>query len=167
MATRAEITTKYAKAYKKATKKTKGAVLGEVVAVTGWTRDNARRLTQAADHPPGPGRTVATRPRKPRASKYPYDAMNILQRMWAISGPQAAIICTRQCGSSSTSPKPTTSSSTARDATPRVGQETADDEAGHDRPVPGTSAVQRRHRWALDDEAWHVVTLSDHDPAGW
>lgn len=35
MATRAEITTKYAKAYKKATKRTKEAVLDEVVAVTG------------------------------------------------------------------------------------------------------------------------------------
>ncbi|WP_209325920.1 integrase catalytic domain-containing protein [Brevibacterium renqingii] len=89
MATRAEITTKYAKAYKKATKKTKGAVLDEVVAVTGWTRDNARRrLTQAANHPPGPGRTVATQPRKPRARKYSYDATRTLQRVWAISGGQ-------------------------------------------------------------------------------
>ncbi|MCF2572115.1 hypothetical protein [Brevibacterium sp. UCMA 11754] len=51
MATRAEITTKYARQYKKASKKNKGAVLKEVVAVTGWTRDNARRrLTQAAKH---------------------------------------------------------------------------------------------------------------------
>lgn len=89
MATRAEITTKYAKAYKKAAKKTKGAVLDEVVAVTGWSRDNARRrLRQAANQPPGRGRNVATRPRKPRARKYSYDAVKVLQRVWAISGGQ-------------------------------------------------------------------------------
>lgn len=89
MATRAEITTKYAREYAKAAKKTKGAVLDEVVAVTGWTRDNARRrLTQAATHPPGPGRQVAKQDRKPRARKYSYDAVKVLQRVWAISGGQ-------------------------------------------------------------------------------
>ncbi|NJC58139.1 hypothetical protein [Brevibacterium marinum] len=89
MATRTEITTKYARQYKKASKKNKGAVLDEVVAVTGWTRDNARRrLTQASKHPPGPGRQVAKQPRKPRARKYSYDAVKVLQRVWAISGGQ-------------------------------------------------------------------------------
>ncbi|WP_131259978.1 hypothetical protein [Brevibacterium aurantiacum] len=89
MATRAEITTKYARQYKKATKKNKSAVLNEVIAVTGWTRDNARRrLTQAAKHPPGTGRQVTKHDRKPRARKYSYDAVKILQRVWAISGGQ-------------------------------------------------------------------------------
>lgn len=87
MATRADITTKYAKAYKKATKKTKGTLLDQIVAVTGWTRDNARRrLTQAANHPPGPGETIATRVREPRARKYSYDAVKTLRRVWATSG---------------------------------------------------------------------------------
>lgn len=40
MATRAEITTKYAKAYKMATKKTKGTVLDEVVAVAAGQRQD-------------------------------------------------------------------------------------------------------------------------------
>ncbi|MGZ1492641.1 hypothetical protein [Brevibacterium sediminis] len=89
MATRAEITTKYAREYAKAAKKTKGVVLDEVVAVTGWTRDNARRrLTQAATHPPGPCRQVAKQDRKPRARKYSYDALKVLQHVWAISGGQ-------------------------------------------------------------------------------
>ena len=89
MATRAEITTKYAKAYTKATKKNKGTILGEVIAVTGWSRDNARRrLTQAATRPPGPGRQVAHQARAPRARKYSYDALTVLQRVWAISGGQ-------------------------------------------------------------------------------
>lgn len=89
MTTRAEITTKYAKTYTKAPKKTKSAILNEVIAVTGWSRDNARRrLTQAAHHPPGPGRQVAKAPRKPRARKYSYDATKTLQRVWAISGGQ-------------------------------------------------------------------------------
>lgn len=89
MATRAEITTKYARQYKKASKKNKGAVLNEVIAVTGWSRDNARRrLTHAAKHPPGRGQQVASRARSPRARKYSYDAIKVLQRVWAISGGQ-------------------------------------------------------------------------------
>jgi len=43
MASRAEVTTKYAKAYGLASKKDKGRVLDQVVEVTGWSRDNARR----------------------------------------------------------------------------------------------------------------------------
>jgi len=79
MTSRAEITTRYAKAYVKAAKKDKGkvldqvvqVVLDQVVQVTGWSRDNARRrLTAAAMRPPGSGRSSAKRPRKPRAAKY-------------------------------------------------------------------------------------------------
>ena len=43
MQSRAEVTTRYAKAYVKASKKDKGRILGEVVGVTRWSRDNARR----------------------------------------------------------------------------------------------------------------------------
>lgn len=43
MSSRGEITRKYARAYAAASKKDKGRLLAEVVAVTGWSRDNARR----------------------------------------------------------------------------------------------------------------------------
>ena len=64
MGTRAEITTKLAKAYAKVSKKDKGRLLDEVVAVTGWSRDSARRrLSGAAKLSPGSRRQVAKRPR--------------------------------------------------------------------------------------------------------
>ncbi len=86
---RAEITTRYASAYVKAGRVAKGRVLDEVVSVTGWSRDNARRrLVAAAKRPPGGGRQVAQRPRKPRARKYSYDALKVLQTVWAASGGQ-------------------------------------------------------------------------------
>jgi hypothetical protein len=89
MQSRAEVTTRYAKAYRKAAKKDKGRVLDEVVSVTGWSRDNARRrLVAAANRPPGAGRQVATQPRRPRARKFSYDALKVLQRVWAASGGQ-------------------------------------------------------------------------------
>lgn len=89
MTSRAEVTTKYAKEYVKARKKDKGRVLDEVVSVTGWSRDNARRrLTAAARLAPGRGRPVALRARKARAQKYSYDARKVLQQVWAASGGQ-------------------------------------------------------------------------------
>jgi hypothetical protein len=89
MKSRAEVTTRYARAYAKASKKDKGRVLDQVVAVTGWSRDNARRrLVAAANKPPGSGRQVARQPRKPRAPKYSYDTLRVLQRVWAASGGQ-------------------------------------------------------------------------------
>ena len=89
MQSRAEVTARFAKAYVKASKKEKGRVLDEVVAVTGWSRDNARRrLVAAAKRPPGGGRQVAKAPRKARSSKYSYDAVKVLQRVWAASGGQ-------------------------------------------------------------------------------
>jgi hypothetical protein len=89
MASRAEVTTRYAKAYVKASKKDRGWILDQVVDVTGWSRDNARRrLTAAAKRPPGLGRSVAKRPRKPRSPKYSYDTRKVLQKVWAASGGQ-------------------------------------------------------------------------------
>ncbi|WP_204903546.1 integrase catalytic domain-containing protein [Mycobacterium riyadhense] len=89
MASRGEITTKYAKAYVKASKKDKGLILDQVMSVTDWSRDNARRrLTGAAKRRAGTGRGVAARPRKPRTPKYSYDALKVLQRVWAASGGQ-------------------------------------------------------------------------------
>lgn len=89
MGSRAEVTARFARAYAKASKADKGRVLDQVVEVTGWSRDNARRrLVAAAKRPPGAGRRVAVAPRKPRASKYSYDALKLLQRVWAASGGQ-------------------------------------------------------------------------------
>lgn len=83
MATRVEITAKYARAYAKASKKERGQLLDEVVAVTGWSRDNARRRLAQAAKP----RPRAVKPaRKPRGRKYSYDATKVLQRVWAFSG---------------------------------------------------------------------------------
>lgn len=80
MRSRAEVTTRYAKAHVQAGKKQRGQILDQVVAVTGWSRDNARRgLTAAAKAPPGPGRQVAGRPRESRAPKYFYDATRVLR----------------------------------------------------------------------------------------
>ncbi|MGV0952466.1 MAG: integrase [Azonexus sp.] len=90
MASRVEITRRYAKAYLKAGKKGKGRVLDEVVSVTGWSRDNARRrlVTAARRPPPGTGRQVSKGARKPRAAKFSYEAIKVLQRVWAASGGQ-------------------------------------------------------------------------------
>jgi len=89
MRSRAEVTTRYAKAYVKAGKSGKGRILDEVVSVTGWSRDNARRrLRAAAKRPPGAGRQVAVVARKPRSPKYSYDTRKVLQRVWAVSGGQ-------------------------------------------------------------------------------
>lgn len=87
MASRAEITARYARAYVKACKKDRGRVLDQVVAVTGWSRDNARRrLSAAAKGSAGAG--VARRPRRPRAPKYCLDTLKVLQKVWAASGGQ-------------------------------------------------------------------------------
>lgn len=40
MKTRAEVTTRYAKAYAKASKKDRGRILDAVLSVTDWSRDN-------------------------------------------------------------------------------------------------------------------------------
>ena len=89
MNSRAEVTTRYAKAYVRAAKGDKGRILDEVVGVTGWSRDNARRrLSVAAKRPPGGGRQVAVAGRKRRSPKYSYDAVKVLQRVWAASGGQ-------------------------------------------------------------------------------
>nr|WP_181407307.1 DDE-type integrase/transposase/recombinase [Mycobacterium celatum] len=88
MSSRAEITARFARAYLKAPKAGKGKILDQVVAVTGWSRDNARRRLTAAARPPGPGRQVAKRPRRQRNPKYSYDALKVLQKVWAASGGQ-------------------------------------------------------------------------------
>jgi len=83
---RAEITRAYAREYAQASKGARGRMLDEVVAVTGWSRDHARRRLAGASRPTG--RRRGLRPGKPRALKFSYDARKVLQRIWAISGGQ-------------------------------------------------------------------------------
>src|SRR5260370_7062822 len=91
MTSRAEITTRFARAYVKASKKARGQILDQVVEVTGWSRDNARRrLSAAAKRSPGAGRSVAKRPRRPRTPNYSYDTLKVLQKVWAASVGQCA-----------------------------------------------------------------------------
>ena len=89
MGSRAEVTTRFAKEYVKAGKSGKGRILDQVVGVTGWSRDNARRrLTAAAKRPPGAGRQVAVVASRQRSPKFSFDARKVLQRVWAASGGQ-------------------------------------------------------------------------------
>lgn len=85
MATKVEITKKYARAYARVSNKERGRLLDEVTAITDWSRDNARRRLSAAAKP---GPRVVKGARKPRALKYSYDAIKVLQRVWAFSGGQ-------------------------------------------------------------------------------
>lgn len=89
MSTRVEVTKKYAQAYHDAAKKQKGLILDTVVEITGWNRDHARQQLKRRLHQ-APGRASATiavldrRRTKPR--KYSYDALCVLQYVWAIAG---------------------------------------------------------------------------------
>lgn len=85
MGARVEITQKYAREYATASKKDRGRLLDEVVAVTDWSRDNARRRLSAAAKP-GPRALRKSRASRPR--KFSFDAMKVLQRVWAFSGGQ-------------------------------------------------------------------------------
>ena len=74
MSTKYEITVLYARAYAKASKSDKSRLLNEVIAVTGWNRDNARRRLVAAAKP----KLVRDRTRKPRTPIYGYDTVKVL-----------------------------------------------------------------------------------------
>jgi hypothetical protein len=88
MRSRAEITKRYAKEYAAAPKAVKSQILDDVVRVTGWSRANARRrLTARANEPAARGRRPAPRA-KAQPRKYSYDALKVLQRVWAVSGGQ-------------------------------------------------------------------------------
>lgn len=83
MATRHEITKKYAREYARASKKDKGRMLDELVAVTGWSRANARRAVTRATKRRGTARSVQ---RKPRARTYGYDTLKVLIEVWMLIG---------------------------------------------------------------------------------
>lgn len=83
MAARREITKKYAAEYGRADKAGKSRMLDELMAVTGWTRDHARRAIRTAAKRRGPASAVK---RRPRPRKYSYDALKVLQRVWLVAG---------------------------------------------------------------------------------
>ena len=83
MAARREITKKFARDYAKAGKTDKGRLLDALVETTGWSRDHARRAIRAANARTGHARQ---QPRRSRPRKYSYDALIVLQEVWALSG---------------------------------------------------------------------------------
>ena len=86
---RFEVSKKYAAANTAASKKDKGLILDQVVAVTGWNRDHARQQLRARLRQPK-GRAIATIAvldrRRTKPCKYSYDARKVLQTVWAASG---------------------------------------------------------------------------------
>ena len=89
LSARVEVTKKYAEAYARASKKDKGRVLDQVVEVTGWNRDHARQQLRGRLRQPK-GRATATIAvidrRRTKARKYSYDAVKVLQVVWATAG---------------------------------------------------------------------------------
>jgi hypothetical protein len=83
MATRRDLTKKYAREYARASKKERGRMLDELCAATDWSRVNARRAIREASKRRGPARAVQ---RKPRPRKYSYDALKVLQEVWTLAG---------------------------------------------------------------------------------
>lgn len=83
MATRQEITKKYAREYAKAGRAEKSRMLDGLVQATGWTRDHARRAIRQAAARKG---AAWQQQRKPRPRKYSYDALVVLQEVWRLSG---------------------------------------------------------------------------------
>jgi len=165
MSSRAEITAKFAKAYLKASKADKGQILDQVVQVTGWSRDNARRRLTAAAQPPGPGRQVTNRPRRQRMPKYSYDALKVLQKVWAASGGQ----CGRYLAASM---------ALQLDSLERHGELVPDQDryssdvraellamsSCHDRPLPARRQGPRSNRGEIDHQALPAAAVLDQDP---
>lgn len=89
LATRFEITKKYAAAYEAASKKGKSLILDQLVELTGWNRDHARQqLRRRLRQPPGraTGTVAVIDRRKNPGSKYSYDCLKVLQHVWAVAG---------------------------------------------------------------------------------
>jgi hypothetical protein len=83
MATRRDLTKKYAREYSRASKKDKGAMLDELCKVTGWSRVNARRAIRQVSTRSGPADAAK---RKTRPRKYSYGALKVLQEVWTLAG---------------------------------------------------------------------------------
>ncbi|QIM15970.1 transposase family protein [Leucobacter insecticola] len=83
MSTKREITKKYAREHAAGSKKVRGRLLDELVAMTGWSRANTRRQVSAARARRGPQRALKWAPR-PRT--YGYDTLKLLIVVWMFAG---------------------------------------------------------------------------------
>lgn len=89
MPTHAEIVVLHAADYAAGAKRDRSRILDDVVAATGWSRDNARRRLTSAG-PGGVNHEPSTSARAPRqrAPKYSDDALAMLGAVWNASGGQ-------------------------------------------------------------------------------
>ena len=83
MAARKEMTKKYGREYASAANKDMGRMLDELVAVTDWSRANARRAIAPAAKRRGPARAVQ---RKPRGAHVRVDTLKVLIQVWTLIG---------------------------------------------------------------------------------
>jgi hypothetical protein len=83
MASRRDITKRFAGEYRQAGRVEKGRMLDALVSATGWTRDHARRAIRKACARKG---AAGQQKRKQRARKYSYAALVVLQEVWRLAG---------------------------------------------------------------------------------
>jgi hypothetical protein len=81
MAERKAVTKEMLKRYARGSKAEKGAVLDELCALNGWSRDHARRSLRRARRGPGHPRAAAVRP-----VRYGPELQGPLERVWATFG---------------------------------------------------------------------------------
>lgn len=84
MGERNAVTRELAKRYRKVTKNEKKQILDELCALTGWTRDHARRALRVARTMP-PSAVKGPR-RRARAPVYGEEVMEPLRRVWSVLG---------------------------------------------------------------------------------
>lgn len=80
MAQKKAVSAEMAKRYRRATKRTKAAMIDELAALTGWSRRNARRRLTAGADPPQPKRCRSA------VRIYDDEVLGVLRRLWALAG---------------------------------------------------------------------------------
>ena len=161
---RAEITGKYAGEVREGVRgRTRGGCRRGVCSVTGWSREGARRrLVAAAGRPPGRGRPEPGG----RARKYSYDALKILQRVWAASGGVVAVSTSRSpCRCCWTCWRGPVSSTASPATNPAVRAGPGGHERGDHRPLSRPGRGPRRAR-PVHDEGRSPAAQLHQDPQG-